>query len=31
VWTHFGPGLLIQAAIGLVLAASLVTCLWGAG
>jgi hypothetical protein len=31
VWTHFGPGLLIQAIIGLVLVVSLVTCLWGAG
>jgi hypothetical protein len=31
VWTHFGPSLLIQAIIGLVLVVSLVTCLWGAG
>jgi hypothetical protein len=28
VWTHLGPGLLIQAAIGLVAVASLVSCLW---
>lgn len=31
VWSHFGPSLLIQAVIGLVLVVSLVTCLWGAG
>ncbi|HEV7900073.1 MAG TPA: hypothetical protein VGP31_19745 [Planosporangium sp.] len=30
-WTHLGPGLLIQALIGLVFAASLLACVWGSG
>jgi hypothetical protein len=31
VWTHLGPSLLVQAAIGLFLVASFLTCVWGRG
>jgi hypothetical protein len=31
VWTHLGPGLLIQAVLGLFVVGSLVACVWGRG
>jgi hypothetical protein len=31
MWTHLGPSMLIQAAFGAVVVATLASCLWGAG